>query len=299
MFGYIRPVQPELRVRELDLYKACYCGLCHTMGGKYGLASRFLLNYDFVFLAMLLWTGEMGTDTCKKRCIGCPHKKKVFCKNTPALEKCAGMSIILYWWKIQDSVADEGFFKAGTYRFLGLLLKRAYKRAAADFPEYDAVVKASVSRLSALEAEKCGSIDETADCFAVILREAASAEEDIRRRRILQQVLYHTGRWIYIADACDDFAEDIASGSYNPVSERFNLHESPAIPEDIKKQLNITLMSSRNQAGNSFELLEETAWSDIIRNIIFLGMPGVAEAVLGGMWKKKKRKSQQKNGNVK
>ena len=117
MFGYIRPVQPELRVRELDLYKACYCGLCHTMGGKYGLASRFLLNYDFVFLAMLLWTGEMGTDTCKKRCIGCPHKKKVFCKNTPALEKCAGMSIILYWWKIQDSVADEGFFKAGAYRF--------------------------------------------------------------------------------------------------------------------------------------------------------------------------------------
>ncbi len=289
MFGYIRPVQPELRVRELDLYRACYCGLCHTMGDRYGIASRFLLNYDFVFLAMLLWTGDMGTDICKKRCIGCPHKKKAFCKNTPALEKCAGMSVILYWWKIQDSIADEGFLKSGAYKILGFMLKRAYKKASADFPEYDAVVRDSITKLSALEKAKCASVDETADCFAVILKAAAAAEDDPRRRRVLEQVLYHTGRWIYIVDACDDFAEDISSGAYNPVAERFGLHESP-LPEDIKNQLKITLMSSRNQAGNSFELLEETAWSDIIRNIIFLGMPGVAEAVLTGIWKKKNRK---------
>ena len=156
------------------------------------------------------------------------------------------MSVILYWWKIQDSIADEGFLKSGAYKILGFMLKRAYKKASADFPEYDAVVRDSITKLSALEKAKCASVDETADCFAVILKAAAAAEDDPRRRRVLEQVLYHTGRWIYIVDACDDFAEDISSGAYNPVAERFGLHESP-LPEDIKNQLKITLMSSRNQ----------------------------------------------------
>ncbi|MEG2174051.1 MAG: DUF5685 family protein, partial [Oscillospiraceae bacterium] len=28
MFGYIRPWEPELKVSELDTYKAIYCGVC-------------------------------------------------------------------------------------------------------------------------------------------------------------------------------------------------------------------------------------------------------------------------------
>ena len=58
------------------------------------------------------------------------YKKKKYVKRNPALEACAGMSIILCWWKIQDSIHDEGFVKSGAYRLLSLFMKRAYRKAA-------------------------------------------------------------------------------------------------------------------------------------------------------------------------
>lgn len=287
MFGYIRPVTPELKVKELDAFKACYCGLCHTLGNEYGTAARFILNYDFVYLAMLLWDKDTPVEFENKRCIACPHKKKQCCKNNAALETAAGLSIILTWWKLQDEIADEGFFKSALCRVLSVLLKKAYKKAANKYPEFDQTVRDNLAKLAELESTECASVDTPADCFARILSSAAeTAEGD--KRRILQQVLYHTGRWIYIVDACDDFADDAKTGKYNAVALRFS--ESDILTDEIKDRMRTTLMHSRNLAGNSFELLDETPWSNTIRNIIFLGLPGVAEAVLAEQWKIKKMK---------
>ena len=54
MFGYIRPNKPELLVKEYDLYKSAYCGLCKRMGKDYGRLSRLALSYDGTFLARAL-----------------------------------------------------------------------------------------------------------------------------------------------------------------------------------------------------------------------------------------------------
>ena len=60
MFGYVVPLRGELKVWELDAYQAAYCGLCHTLGRRYGFLPRLLLSYDFAFLAMLLSTESGG-----------------------------------------------------------------------------------------------------------------------------------------------------------------------------------------------------------------------------------------------
>lgn len=291
MFGYIRPVTPELKVKELDSFKACYCGLCHTMGREYGLASRFILNYDFVYLTMLLWDKDVPVEFEYKRCIACPHKKKRCCKANNALETAAGMSIILAWWKIKDEIEDEGFFKSSLCRILSLFLKRAYRKAASRYPEFDKTVGEALSELSVLEKSNCNSLDAAADCFARILLAAAKAVGG-DKGRILEQVFYHTGRWIYIVDACDDFEDDTITGSYNAIAARFS--ENKSLTDEMKQRLRTTLMHSRNLVGNSFELLDETEWGNTIRNIVTLGMPAVAEAVLSGVWNKK----MPKHGNI-
>ena len=51
MFGYVRPHNPELRMRDYECYRAYYCGLCRAMGKCTGQCSRLTLSYDFVFLA--------------------------------------------------------------------------------------------------------------------------------------------------------------------------------------------------------------------------------------------------------
>lgn len=59
MFGYIVPLKQELRMRELAQYNAYYCGLCASIGARFGQTARLTLNYDSTFLAMLL-TGLSG-----------------------------------------------------------------------------------------------------------------------------------------------------------------------------------------------------------------------------------------------
>ena len=54
MFGYVVPVKCALAPQEQETFKAAYCGLCHTLKDRYGFFARFILNYDFTFLAMVL-----------------------------------------------------------------------------------------------------------------------------------------------------------------------------------------------------------------------------------------------------
>lgn len=45
MFGYIIFNKPELRFRDYDDYKACYCGICKSLKKNYGLRGQISLNY--------------------------------------------------------------------------------------------------------------------------------------------------------------------------------------------------------------------------------------------------------------
>lgn len=38
----------------MDCYQAYYCGLCQSLGRKYGTAARMALSYDMTFAALLL-----------------------------------------------------------------------------------------------------------------------------------------------------------------------------------------------------------------------------------------------------
>ena len=54
MFGYVLVNKPELKIKEFDLYRSYYCGICHSLKKGYGFTGRMTLNYDMTFLAMLL-----------------------------------------------------------------------------------------------------------------------------------------------------------------------------------------------------------------------------------------------------
>ena len=57
MFGYVRPADGHLTAEDKSRFQAAYCGLCRSLGRRYGLAARMILNYDLAFLAMLLSQG--------------------------------------------------------------------------------------------------------------------------------------------------------------------------------------------------------------------------------------------------
>ena len=291
MFGYIRPVFSEMSEEEQEAFRSCYCGLCRCMGQRFGQISRLLLNYDFVFLTMLLWRGADAPIRVEKRCPYVCFRKKGSCRANGDMERAAALSVILSWWKFRDSVRDEKALKKAGGAIAMAVMGRAYRRAAADYPEFDQAVEQGIAELNSLEDRNCDSIDETADCFARILCSAAGGEEG-SRRRILEQLLYHVGRWIYLADARDDLEKDEKHGSYNPLIVRFTPEQRADGTMD--ERLRVTMLHSRNLAGAAFELMEENAWTSSVRNILYFGLPSVARAVFSGEWKDRNRKNRGK-----
>lgn len=285
MFGYVRPLRAEMKVREYEQFKSAYCGLCHTLGRQYGALSRYLLNYDFTFLAIVLSGVQEEQGFERLRCPASPLRKKYCVKQSGAYEKAAAISMILTWWKLRDHVQDGRLPEKAVFGLLCLILKPAYRKAARLLPEYERQVKDSLSLLDRLEKERCASIDEPADTFASCLSAAADTVEKDSLRRPLKALFYHIGRWIYIMDAFDDCREDIRRGLYNPLAQRYDLVGGD-IPEPVREQVSVTARHSLNLACDAFELIEFTHSREILHNILCLGLPMVQKQVLAGTWKK-------------
>ena len=286
MFGYILPARGELRVRELEAYQAAYCGLCHALGRRCGFFSRFVLNYDFTLLAMLLDPGQEPPDLGRKRCIACPLRGKTVCRSGDHFDLAADESVILTYWKLRDNVSDMPFWRGLPARFLSRCLGRAYRQAARRCPDFDCSVVQCLEELHALEAASSPSLDRTADTCARILQAAAPVTGAVERDRALEQLLYHVGRWIYLVDAWDDREEDRTKRSYNPLSARY-----PDGPEAHAEEIRTTLKHSLNLAISAQNLTDPGPWNGIILNILCIGMPMVEEAVFSGAWRQMRKAS--------
>lgn len=287
MFGYVRPCRPELKCKDFDLYRATYCGLCRCLRRRYGLLAPMFLNFDFTFLTLVLWSAEERFTPCAGRCHANPLRKEPMCPDSPALEQAADESMVLTWWKLRDAVADEPFWKGLPARVLSGLLGSAYRKAAARRPEFAAAVEESLGELNRLEGEQCPSIDRTADTFARLLQAAAPGEGT--EGRVLGQLLYHLGRWIYLIDARDDLAEDRAACRYNPVAARYG-------PEGDDPALKRTLDHSLELMGAALQLGDFGCRKALLENIIYLGLPLVQRAVFEGSWAEIKKQKIWRNG---
>lgn len=290
MFGYVRPFKAKLSKEENERYGAVYCGLCHAMGRRYGFLARFTLTYDFAFLAMLLAGREDDKATCRKRCPAHPFRRKKSCVCFGGLDVAADESLILTWHKLRDDVEDSGFWAGLPARAASLALRRAYRKAAGLRPEFDRQVRRSLTALHELERVNSPELDRVADTFASILKAAAPEGRDGARGRVLAQLLYHVGRWIYLADAWDDWKEDREQGNYNAVSARFG-----DAPEEHLEELRVTMTHSLRLAVSAAQLEDFGAFQGIIENILYFGLPTVQEAVFTGRWREIRRSKEKKH----
>lgn len=283
MFGYVRPVLARLPQAEQDAYQGAYCGLCHAMGRRHGFLVRFTLNYDFTFLA-ILFTGGGQEQWCVRRCPAHPLRKQRPCLCGTGTDAAADASVILTWYKLKDDVLDKGFFGGLPARFLCRLFSRPFRRASRALPDFAVQVERGLERLHRLEEERSRQLDRAADAFACILKAAAPPEPNETRRRAMEQLLYHVGRWVYLADAWDDLKEDRAQGRYNPLDARFD-----GRAEEEKEYVSTTMTHSLKLAISAANLVEFGQWETVIKHMLYRGLPAVQEAVLSGRWDKMRK----------
>ena len=287
MFGYVLPRKDKLSERALNQYRAAYCGLCRSLKKRYGFHARFLVNYDMTFLYFLLQNDGQEASKCF-----CPAR--VFCKknclpNDPVMAYAADLTVLLSYWKLRDAEQDGKFFKKLGAKSIKLLFLRAYHKAAKRLPEADAIFSEQLAKLQKLEQEQCASIDKSADAFATMLHGCASCVEDEKERRKIEFLLYHVGRFLYLADALEDLQKDVKADAYNPLRYRYALTDGKLTKEDQEEFL-LSVDSSVAMAASALELLDGSVDRELLQNIIYYGLPAVLKSVAEGTFRKRGKK---------
>lgn len=279
MFGYIKPQIPELRVKEFELYKATYCGLCRTMGKRTGCISKMTLNYDFVFLALLRKVAQKATGEVKmRRCIAHPLKRRPMLEMDSTLEYSAKASVILTRLKLRDNINDSHGFKRILAKIVGLV-SVFFKKTDKELLDLEAQIKSKIDALSALEAQNTDSVDSVATIFGELLGAVASYGLQGEIATLCAKIGYHLGKWIYIIDAIDDMESDAKSHSFNPIINAFG----KVLSDEDKNLLRISLMLELDEMSKFVEALDFSSHRDVegvIKNVIYLGMVSQTNKIL-------------------
>ena len=109
MFGLVRPLECELKVREQTVYRAYYCGVCRAIGRRCGQCARLTLQYDCAFLALYLSAfSETLPPLQPAVCALHPLRgKRPSAPEHPAVAFAADVNVLLGYHKLQDDWRDE------------------------------------------------------------------------------------------------------------------------------------------------------------------------------------------------
>ena len=289
MFGYLRPLTAELRVKEYAYYRAVYCGVCKSMEKNVSPLLSMTLRYDFVLLVMvrMLLSGETGTLR-PMRCLANPLHKKTMLADCDALRYTAHTAALLTHYGVLDNIADEHGIKRFAYRILSVptssMRKKALRLDPALLP-LDETVHTDLSVLSALEQSGEMSPDAAAEPFGHLLGVMFAHGLTDTNRRIAETVGTAVGRCIYLLDAADDAPKDEVSGAYNPFVMQAKSDGISVIDylKTHRERIENTVLLSCRSAYHALLLADgcemHPAWP-CIDNLLTLGIPHITKQIL-------------------
>jgi hypothetical protein len=210
MFGYVSASGRELNKAQRSRYAAVYCGICRNLRSGCSQLARFGLSYDMAFLALLhmsLYEPEemAGKSACAL------HPLRPWTDNE-YIRYAADMNIALGYYKCMDDYRDEGKKTAKT---AAGIFEKALPRIRETYPRQCAAIESCIEEISRLERENCENPDLPAGCFGRLMGELLVYREDLWAEN-LRQLGMGLGRFIYLADAANDYRADKKKNRYNP-----------------------------------------------------------------------------------
>lgn len=261
MFGYIVADKPELKIREYEVYRGYYCGLCKTLKKAGGSVSRMCLSYDMTFIYLFLSSlYEPDTTVSKERCIVHPVKNLNVRRNEIA-DYIADMSVVMTYFKAQDDWNDDKSKKAF---LITKSLKKKYIKIANKYPEKIKSIVNYMAKISEGEKEKNYNIDYMSGLFGKVMSELFLYKND-EWYGYLYRIGFYLGKYIYLMDAYEDVYEDVKTGNYNPFTK---IYREEHFKENAEKMLKMMM----SEVARNIEILPIIKDADIIRNIIYRGV---------------------------
>ena len=305
MFGYVVVNKPELKFREFDVYRAYYCGLCHSLSKRHGLSGQLTLSYDMTFLVILLSSlYEPEHNVTSKRCIVHPLKRQNII-SSEFTDYVADMNVILSYFKCLDDWHDDRSVLKLAYSKLlkkGSIGKNLNNVHATSDSTADGSVAATQPNSDSnnqnsyftndsghLHISPDYSYKNKIEAISSLLDELGTREKMNETNvdvvaglfgRIMQILFvpfddiyanglgrmgFYLGKFIYIMDAFDDVEDDVKKGRYNVFSKYYT---DPDFETHVKDML--TMMMA--ECSDAFEMLPAVDNADILRNILYSGV---------------------------
>ena len=270
MFGYVKADMSRLSKESGAEYKAVYCSLCKALKTKYGITARYILNYDVTFLALVRLSQQQGEPESYEQY--CPYKMKkclMIRDEEEIFYECASALIMLAYHKICDNIKDEGFFKSFAYRFLRFHYGFKYRKAKKHLPQVAEMIEKNMRLQSEYEKERNASLDKLAHPSADGLGNLFCINCAEESKESLYRFGYCMGRWIYITDAADDYADDEKRGRFNPFGADFTKERAEAL-------MNVSVA----EAIEAYENVTKYRYIKILDNILYDGTEKIQKSVL-------------------
>jgi hypothetical protein len=281
MFGYVTPYKMELKIKDYEMFKAYYCGLCISIKNNFSNLCRMTLNYDMTFLGILLDSLEYSKhEYVVTKCIAHPMKKKPKVIDNRALDYAAFCNVALVYYKLLDDYNDDNSLNK---KFISMYIKKFINKSKEDLSPILVNIEENIKKLSFLEkSEEIISIDELSDPFASLTAFIISYYyKDENFYDELYNLGYNLGRWIYIIDAFDDLKEDMEKHKFNAINKAFNIENLPY--EDLiinqGNRIEFNLIMSANSTSEALDKLPINKNKDLLFNILQLGLMNKIETI--------------------
>ncbi len=281
MFGYVTPYKMELKIKDYEMFKAYYCGLCISIKNNFSNLCRMTLNYDMTFLGILLDSLEYSKHKyVVTKCIAHPMKKKPKVIDNRALDYAGFCNVSLVYYKLLDDYNDDNSLSK---KFISMYIKKFINKSKDDLSPILVNIEENIKKLSLLEkSEDIISIDELSDPFASLTAFIVSYYyKDENFYNELYDLGYNLGRWIYIIDAFDDLKEDMEKHKFNAINKAFNVENLPYENLIIKEgnRIEFNLIMSANSTSEALNKLPINKNKDLLFNILQLGLMNKIETI--------------------
>lgn len=289
MFGYIHPDRPYLFIKDEKLYNAAYCGMCRSIGKACGNTPKSALTYDVAFMSCLLHNiAHCDMKIEKRRCVFHIFKRRHMTAPDEMSLMLACVNTALAYFKLIDDKQD-GDFK-GAFAFV---YKKGYKRTLRKHPRIARIISESMQKQREIEARKSSIIEEACEPSAEMMKAVSDYVLGEYATEHTGGLMYDIGKWIYLADALDDYDGDVAKGRYNVLYNAFGYATKAEAAEHCGEELEFIFNTLFADMRNHLKEIKFYFNHDLTDNIILRGIPAKTRSLVYGKCGCGKKQEQQ------
>lgn len=279
MFGYVRTDTPYLYIKDDNLYRAMYCGVCKGIGQVCGQASRMGLSYDVTFLSVILHNiAGIDVKIEKSHCLTHCIRARAMAEVDELTRQLGALNTALVYYKYTDDIQD-----GDRGRGKRLWFKGGFEKVKKKYPKVERIVRENLAEQEKVEKAKTESLDRAADATANLLAEFSDYALGEKKTTATHNLFYAVGKWIYLIDALDDYEKDVKKGAYNPFALAYKASCKKELlegknGEDVRYAFHSLFYDIRENLSKIHFHFNR----DLSDNILLRGLPATTKRVMEG-----------------